>query len=426
LVGVVLLAVLRPLQAVYLALLLIPLESLSARFGRGTLGISATEGVALIAMGGWTLHRLLKGGPRLQSPLAAPLVLLLVAHIPGLFLAAAPFAVVKELVMWSAFFVLFLAVVSAEPGSSLRLVKAIAVSGVLVAAVAVEKTGGKPQAVSDLGGFVNGRATGSFSSPVLLGIFLAITLPLQLLFVFRGSSRWSRIAGLAAVALTLLALALTMTRSAFLAVAAATAWLLVVWRPFRIVGLAIVAAAVALLLSGLNPAPRIVDLRVLRARVASVAASDTRSAQLRLALWKATPKMIVDNLPWGVGAKNFDKQAARYGAVGPGALPYTHAHDVPLTVAAELGLPGIAALVWILAVLARLCSRALRATDADTRALGAVLSAALVALCVDGVFDYAFGDNAFTFTVVLVFALVARVGAGARTPALPAAVPLPI
>ncbi len=407
--GVVLLALLWPLGAVYLAVLCIPLESVSARFGQGAFGLSPTEGIALIAAGGCVLHRLCRGGGSFRSPLTVPFVLLLVAHVPGLFFASDRFAVVKELVMWSAFFILFLAIVAA-PGGTQRLAAALAASGAIVAAVAVVKTGGKAQFASDLGGFVSDRATGSFAAPTLLGVFIAMLIPLQLVYVVRGPRAWHRALGLVAVAVSLLALALTETRSAFLAISVAVAWMTLVWRPFRRFGIAAAVLAAVVLFTGLNPAPGVVNMATLRDRVASVSSTETYTAQLRLALWRETPRMIEDNLPWGVGADNFVDRAPQYGAVGPGGLPYTHAHDVPLTVAAELGLPGLASLVWIVLALAGLLVRAFKAPDERTRALGVALSASFLAIGVDGIFDYAFSDNAFFLTVILFAALAARVG----------------
>ncbi len=410
--GLVALAILRPLAAVYLAVLLIPLESVSARFEGGAFGLSPTEAVALVAAAGCVAHRLCRVGGSLRSPLTLPLLLLLLAHVPGLFLAADRFAVVKELVMWTAFFVIFLAVVANRGPTSQQLAVVIASSAGMVAAIAVAKTGGKSQIVSDVGGFVSGRATGSFAAPTLLGVFLAILLSLQLMFLVRGPTAWHRVGGLGAAVLSLLALALAMTRSAFLAVAVVTAWLLLVWRPFRRIGLPAAALAALILFSGVNPLSGVVDTRVLRDRLASAGSTETTSAQLRLDLWKATPKMIEDNLPWGVGADNFVRQAPKYGAIGPGALPYTHAHNVPLTVAAEFGLPGLAALAWIAIALTRLCARAMRSEDDADRALGVALSASFLAITVDGIFDYAFSDNAFFFTVILLGALAVRAGRG--------------
>ena len=82
------------------------------------------------AAGGWLIRRLTVGGPSLQTPMALPLLALLLALIPGPFLAENRFVVFKELFMWSACFTLFLAVFADENRRTTEnLAGAIAASG---------------------------------------------------------------------------------------------------------------------------------------------------------------------------------------------------------------------------------------------------------------------------------------------------------
>src|SRR6185437_11288892 len=103
-------------------------------------GLTPFEFVAVAAAGGWLLRRLAKGGGSLGSPVTLPLGLLLVAHLPGLFLADDRFAVVKQLTMWTVFYLLVLAALDdRDERTPERLLAALAAAGAIVAAVAIAK-----------------------------------------------------------------------------------------------------------------------------------------------------------------------------------------------------------------------------------------------------------------------------------------------
>ncbi|HEY2327599.1 MAG TPA: O-antigen ligase family protein [Gaiellaceae bacterium] len=427
--GVILLALLRPIATVYLAVLLIPLEGLGAGFGHA-FTISPAEFVAVAAAAGWIMHRLASGGPPLRSPLTYALAGVLLVHIPGLFVAANRFAVMKETVMWSAFFVLFLAVISERrPGTAQTMANVIAASGAIISAIAVVRSGGSHQALVGLTGNVSDRATGSFGSPTLFAAFVAITLPLQLRLALCGSSRIVRLVSALGALASTLALALAMTRSVFVALAVIAAWLVFVWKPFRRITPVLVLCGVVVL-SGITPLGDVVNTHVLVSRIESVGSTQSQTAQYRLQLWKRTPKMIEDHLAFGVGADNFQADAARYGIVAPGGVPYTHAHDIALTFAAEFGLPGLAVLAWLTVALAQTLRRLLRSHEEPQYSLAVCVTAALLVIPIEGVFDYTFSDNAFFLVVVLLAAIATRQSAlvphaaqRARTARLIAAVP---
>ena len=427
-IGVVALALWRPLWAIYLAVLLIPLEAVSAHFG--SFGLSPAEFVAVIAAGAWLLRRTVEGGASLRSPLTWPLLALLVIHIPGLFLAVDPFAVVKETIMWSAFFVLFLAILSDEGRNTPEvLAGTIAIAGAVVAAVAVVTSAGANQEALAGAGLVTDRATGSLGAPTLLGIFVVMVLPLQLVFMLRGRSSVVRLGGLLATGLSLTALSLALTRSAFVALAIVGAWLLVSWRPARRAALIAAVVISALLLTRFNPVSSVVNTSVLTERLASIGSPGTQTARLRFAIWDATPRMIEDNLAFGLGADNYATAAPLYGLDFPAGVP-SHAHNIVLTMAAEFGVPGLLVLIWLAAAITRTLFNAIRLLPEPRRSLAIGLAGAFLANAVDGIFDYAFSDNVFFLTVVLLAAIAVRLERSAlvTAPAAEAqsAVPVPV
>jgi O-antigen ligase len=415
--GIAVLALLRPIWAICLAVALIPLETVSASFQ--SFALSPAEFVATVTAVVWLMRRAAAGGPTLRSPLTLPLLGVLAIHIPGLLLATDQFAVVKELVVWSALFVLFLAVVADEAEKTpMLLAGAIATAGGVVALIAVLKTAGSNQVAVQFGGNVSDRATGSFSAPGLLGPFVAMTLPLQLLLMLKARSGLVRLGGLLATLLTLAALALALTRSAFVAVAIAGVWLLVTWKPARRLALVLILLCTLLLVSGFNPADRILNSHVLVDRIASISSPESHTAHLRFQVWSKTPRMIEDYPLFGVGADNYVKHAADYGLTSPG-VP-SHAHNIPLTVAAEFGVIGLLVLLWVALALLGALSRAMKTDKEPDHSIAVAVAAAFLAVAVDGIFDYAFSANAFFLIVMMLAAITARL---ART--APAAQPVP-
>jgi len=345
----------------------------------------------------------------MKTPLTFPLLLLLVANIPGLFLAIDKGTVAREMLIWGAWDVLFLAIISdIRAVTTERLILVLCVSGAIVAAFATIKTSSQTQQAFDAAGQITNRASGGFSSPVALGLFIAVILPLQLVLAFRGRTALLRAVGIAGVAFGLAALALALTRGAFLSVGIAFAWLIVCYRPLRKPALGLLVALVVCILSGFNPAPSILNVPLLLQRITSIN-SQTNSAELRLALWAASPRMLENNLPFGIGAKNFPNQSPYYGLVFDGDTAASNAHDTFLAVAVELGIPGVIGLLWLIIAVGRALSSSLLALGEPEHSIALALTAVFLALLVDGITDYAPADDAVWLTVMMMFALIGRI-----------------
>jgi O-antigen ligase len=238
------------------------------------------------------------------------------------------------------------------------------------------------------------RVHGPFSHHMTLAGFLLVAvlqgLPRPTLWPLMGQ-RWGRLGGGAAAALGTAGLAVTMTRSAVLALACGWAVLLFTssasprkaWRVAMAMILVLgVAAAVSL--------PWVVQ----RAEV--LPAAGTASIDDRLHLWQAGGRMIQEH-PWfGVGAHLTRTSVAEYldpEYRRPG-MP-AHLHGAWMTLAAERGLP---ALLILLALSARSAIRARRllAGGIETDLVRGSL-AALAGFLIMGLFEDNFDDTEVLF-----------------------------
>ena len=103
--------------------------------------------------------------------------------------------------------------------------------------------------------------------------------------------------------------------------------------------------------------------------------------------------MVLDHPVFGVGANEFSLVAPSYGLIDPiTGYTFEHPHNIVLTIAVELGLVGLAALLWLVAGLLRVLWRA-RATAPADRAAAVAIAAAFTAVAVQGLVDYTLRSN---------------------------------
>lgn len=389
--GGAVLAVARPLALVGAAIAFIPLEFLALPLGGA--GITTTEALFGLAGLGWAARRLGEGrSPRSGTPLDAPVVLLLLSVVPGLLLAADPAAVARVLVMWT-LFALVLAAVADEggPATVRRLLWLLAAAGATTAAISAVRSGGRPEELSALGDVAVNRAVGAFGDPNIFGTFLALALPGALALSLTGPAGRRPLA-LGAAGLIVAGLGLSLSRGGLLAAATALVAMLA-WRPFRRVALPAAVLVVALSVAGANPLARVEQVDTVIKRVASIRYAGQSVADQRLDLYRTTPQIIADHPLFGVGENQFSAVAPRYQLIDvTTGYTFDHAHNAALTVGAELGLVGLAALLWIVVALARLVLRACSRASGD-RALGIAVAAALTALAAQGLVDYTLRSN---------------------------------
>jgi O-antigen ligase len=225
------------------------------------------------------------------------------------------------------------------------------------------------------------------------GLLMLVTCAAVARVLFHGRDIvWPAVA----VPALLVALAATLTRNAWLGTAAAIV-LLFALRNWRLLIVLPVAAAVLL----------VVAPGQIRSRAASIGDMNDPTTRDRYAMLEIGREIIADDPLTGVGPDQIKKVYAQYRppyAVNP---TNPHLHNVPLQIAAERGLPALAAWLWFIAAATVGVIRQLRQPrDAQRRggpaghprgafALAATALAAIIAMLTAGLFEYNFGDSEF-------------------------------
>ncbi len=248
------------------------------------------------------------------------------------------------------------------------------------------------------------RSVGSFSDPISLGNVLAVSLPLILVAAVTSAGRrpWQA-AGLALAALvSVVGLGVTLSRTSWIAaVVGVVVAALLAGRPWRLRLVTVVVVAGGL---GIGVIARLAGpaLGVRFASVFDPTASTVATAagdRTREQLWHASERTFLSHPIFGVGVNNLHtKLAQQLANVGT----FTHAHETYLQVAAEAGLPGIAALFVFFGSVAR----DLVASTA-TRVWRASLAGSTVALLVCFTTDYTIRYVAVAASMAPVFGLIA-------------------
>lgn len=418
--ALLLLSVTKPMLTLYAGVALAPLELVS--FQLGAAGVSPGEAVLALTGLGWATARVVQGeAPVGPSPLGWPLALLILALVPGIAIAPEPFNVVKVLVLWVSFFFVYQMIVVDGRRETVRtLLFTLAVSAAVVGAIAVIASGGSAPELRGGGEAASGRAQGSFGHPNTLATFEALALPAALALGLSGAAALRPIA-LASFAVIFAGLALSLSRGGLLAVAGALT-MMMVWAPFRRT-VAVSALIVAVLaVSGANPFGETEQVQVLSQRLESITVSAS-GTNPRFRVWEVTPQIIGDHPVFGVGENAFPEVAQRYGLLlENSASTYEHAHNIPLTIAAELGLVGLAALVWLVLALVRVLLAAYRRAPSD-RGLVMAVAAAFTALGLQGMVDYTLRSAIIVGVVfaLLGCAVVLARGDGDASPSTPGA-----
>lgn len=214
----------------------------------------------------------------------------------------------------------------------------------------------------------------TFSGVIMLVTCAAIS---RLLY-FQKEWLWPAIAVPALVA----ALVLSLTRNAWLGAIAAVLVLLAV-RNWRLLLVVPVAALILVLV-----APGAV-----MSRINSIGDLSDPATRDRIVMLRKGVRMVQDHPVAGVGPEMIERVYLDY--PDPMAVNITnpHLHNVPMQIAAERGLPALAAWFWFVAVATRDLWRQLR--DGPAKALAGAGLAAMISMLVAGQFEYNFGDSEF-------------------------------
>jgi len=141
----------------------------------------------------------------------------------------------------------------------------------------------------------------------------------------------------------------------------------------------------------------------LTTRFTSIADLQDPTNRDRLAMLREGEHMIRTHPIVGVGPNMVQVVYGEYRV--PDAVETTnpHLHNVPLQIAAERGLPALAAWLWF--VVGLIVALATRFRDPDQRFLAAAALAAVVSMLAAGMFEYNFGDSEFLMLFLSVIAL---------------------
>jgi O-antigen ligase len=185
-----------------------------------------------------------------------------------------------------------------------------------------------------------------------------------------------------AVPALLVALGATFARNAWIGAFVAVSLLLALRRP----RLVLLAPVVALLMVAAAP-------ESIQERFRSIADPENATNRDRVAMLRIGAAMVRDHPLFGVGPEMVEREYARYRPDDYVNPTNPHLHNVPVQIAAERGLPALAAWIWFVAVAIRDLVRRLRGGRAP--ALTAAALAGVVAMLTAGLFEYNFGDSEF-------------------------------
>ena len=253
------------------------------------------------------------------------------------------------------------------------------------------------------------RPFATFRSPVGFGAYLAIVLSFLITSVSVPLLRFPLVARWAVVAIGLAGLAVTFTRSAWIALAVAFVASYLIqgsaFRPgFRRTALVVGGAGIAALLVNQGLASALAE------RLLTVTSLDFGSNSDRVEVWTGTGRALLTEplaLVAGFGASDFVRILEPIAGIRVAELG--HAHNTFLEVAFKYGLIGLVALLVILARAWRLVRRASRGVGDEALLACAALSA-LVAYVAASFFE-----NLWTsFNLAATLFLLIGLGAGSH------------
>jgi O-antigen ligase len=224
----------------------------------------------------------------------------------------------------------------------------------------------------------------TYSGDLMLVVCLAAA---QMVYERRGRS-WPALVMPALV----VALVVTFTRNAWVGVLAGTA-LLFALRDFRLLALLPVVVALVFAFAPGRLTDRMVSMFNLR----------DPSNRDRLAMTRTAAAIIRDRPLTGVGPNMIPQVYGRYRDKDAVHETSPHLHNVPLQIAAERGLPALAAWLWFVAAVAITLLRQFRRKIEVPLAAGGL--AALAAMVTAGLFEHNFGDSEFLMLFLVIITL---------------------
>ncbi len=240
------------------------------------------------------------------------------------------------------------------------------------------------------------RVNSVFYDPSIYGRFLVVAIAASLVAVLfgRGAAVW---AAAGAAALTMVGLVPSFSQSSFLALGAAiVASLVVAWRRRA---LAPLAAAAAVLLAVSLGVPQLRHRILGHAGLSQATGGRSKLVSNGVDLFLHHPLV-------GVGTGGFVASYAHETHL-KGAPKAAASHDAPITVAAELGLPGLVLLGWLVALVFSLPFRGNRG-ETETGRARLAFGLGLVAIVVHSLFYNALFEDPLFWGLIALSAVALR------------------
>ena len=190
----------------------------------------------------------------------------------------------------------------------------------------------------------------------------------------------------------LVVLGLTFTRSALVGACAGVAFLLLL-KDLRLMAVMPVLAALFFVLAP----PQVTN------RFMSMFDSRDPTRIDRVTMLKVGGRMVADHPLAGVGPARVGGHYREYLRPGEAAHVNPHLHNVPIQIAAERGLPALAAWIWMAVTLTIDMIRRLKIPE--SRFLAATGLGAMVAMLAAGMAEYNFGDSEFLMLFLVLMTL---------------------
>lgn len=190
----------------------------------------------------------------------------------------------------------------------------------------------------------------------------------------------------------LVALSLTLTRGAWVGVAVGVA-VLFLSKNFRLLALLPILLVILILLA---PAG-------IRDRFMSIFNPSDLTNKDRVAMLQAGVAMVKDYPLTGVGPNQIEPSYPRYRVADAVKPTNPHLHNVPMQIAAERGLPALAAWLWFVGSAGLGVLKLLRKSRHKTLAAAAL--GCMAAMLTAGLTEYNFGDSEFLMLLLVIVTL---------------------
>jgi O-antigen ligase len=190
----------------------------------------------------------------------------------------------------------------------------------------------------------------------------------------------------------LVALSLTLTRGAWVGVAVGIA-VLFLSKDFRLLALIPIVVVLGIVLA--PPA--------LTQRVYSIFDRNDVTSRDRVAMLHAGVAMVKDYPLTGVGPNQVERAYPSYRVAEAVKPTNPHLHNVPMQIAAERGLPALAAWIWFVAAAVAGLLRMLKTSR--HKSLVAAALGSMAAMLAAGLTEYNFGDSEFLMLLLVILTL---------------------